>query len=527
MPAARVNVVTKFEEAELVNLDKCWTLEAAIRRMSWTMWACSKFRKRDCGAELGWVTFRGKAENHLIRVQQEAVRVKLAAGKLISLRAEVVSVEGMFQQVELVVTAGRLGDKLLVGYDKAKLPILEADCKLAVLFMSQAHGVDHGGVDRTLQRSRNHVWIVHGRRLSKMVVNNCYTCRVANKTAQTQSMGAVHDNRVCPTAVFDWTAVDLFGPLAIRDTVKRRVTSKCWGVVFCCTTSSAVHIEVSESYSADSLLQCFKRFINMRGSPRNITSDPGSQVIAAAEVMKSWDYAKIAEWAGRRCITWHKIPVNSQHFNGCAEAMVKVVKKQLGILMHGRIFTKGEMDTFSDVMQIINSRPLVGRAGSDPGESNPITPNHLLMGRATLEVPVMQFEEGSSLTRRVAFIESIKREFWSKWVTQVFPRLLPSYRWHKEQRNVAVGDVVLLTKESELSNSYRLAVVKEVTVDADGRVRKVLAGYKNVDGGVEYKRAGYKEYTTERAIHGIVVVVPVEQQLEAADLGPRPLGNMH
>ena len=521
-PAARICHVQVTEQEKLFTLSKFRTLEGALRRIAGVAAALPKLLKaKEVVSSVD--ELRLVAEHWLVRQHQASVRVGLSKGDYTTLRAELVCMKGLFREVEIVVTAGRLGDKLLVGYDKAQLPILEATSELARLYMLEAHETDHGGVDRTLQRSRNKVWIIHGRKLSKKIVTSCYTCKVANKSVQGQSMAPVHENRVCPTAIFDWTAVDLFGPLSIRDTVKRRVTAKCWGVIFCCTTTSAVHIEVTESYNTDTLLQSMKRFINTRGAPRHMISDPGSQVIAAAEITKTWCYDKITEWAGQRRITWHRIPANSQHYNGCAEAMVKLVKKQLDILMHSRNFTKGEMDTlFSDVAQIINSRPLVKRAGSDPGECNPITPNHLMLGRATVEVPVMNFEENSSLTKRVAFIERVKREFWTKWITQVFPQLLHSYKWNRQHRNVMVGDVVLIKKDSELSNSYRLGVVKEAVPGADGKVRKAVVAYRLVDGGENYRSGGYKEHTTERAVHGLVVVVPVDLQPDSSGPGPRP-----
>ena len=50
--------------------------------------------------------------------------------------------------------------------------------------------------------------------------------------------------------------------------------------------------------------------------------------------------------------------------------------------------------------------------------------------------------------------------------------------------------------------------------------------YKNVDEGPVYHRKGYKEKVTERSVHNLVVVQPVDwtlEVLETADRhGPRP-----
>ena len=56
--------------------------------------------------------------------------------------------------------------------------------------------------------------------------------------------------------------------------------------------------------------------------------------------------------------------------------------------------------------------------------------------------------------------------------------LLPRQKWFHEQRNVRVGDVVLVQYEGKCRPAtYRLAVVIDVEVDADGLVRTVSVEY--------------------------------------------------
>jgi hypothetical protein len=50
-----------------------------------------------------------------------------------------------------------------------------------------------------------------------------------------------------PQPGFYTTAVDLFGPLKYKDMVRKRITDKGWGIIFVCTASSAVHLELTES----------------------------------------------------------------------------------------------------------------------------------------------------------------------------------------------------------------------------------------------------------------------------------------
>jgi hypothetical protein len=58
--------------------------------------------------------------------------------------------------------------------------------------------------------------------------------------------------------------------------------------------------------------------------------------------------------------------------------------------------------------------------------------------------------------------------------------------------------------KNEIQSTYRLARVQDVRVEKDGLVRTVL---------LKYKLPGEKTFrTVDRAVHGISVIVPVEEQ---------------
>jgi Family of unknown function (DUF5641) len=192
-----------------------------------------------------------------------------------------------------------------------------------------------------------------------------------------------------------------------------------------------------------------------------------------------------------------------------AESMVKVTKTQLTEMLRERTCTKGELDTLmSDVMYLVNSRPLMLKAGSDPWSGGPITPLHLLGGRASIHVPVLGLDERPTLTKRMRFIEQLKEEFWRKWFHQVFEHLIPCQKWRTEHRNVMVGDVVLMRDAGTLQEKYKLARVKEVMPGEDGKVRKVILVYKNIGSDKAVQEAKFKE--TERSVHNLVVIVPAD-----------------
>jgi hypothetical protein len=462
------------------------------------------------------------AEIFLMKDSQQGLWSKLKKGELDSLMPRVITGQDpRGVEYKMIVISGRGEECLRVGYDKPELPILECTSPLAKLIMQDYHNVDHAGLDRTVQRTRHVAWIIRAKALAKVVKNNCFTCKIRSKVLQQQIMAPLPASRLPPAPVFDSTAVDLFGPIKIKDTVRGRVTGKCWGVLFCCTVTSAIHLEVSEDYSCDSFLLCLRRFVSLRGTPSRIQSDPGDQLLAAAKELGKWDFRKVTEWATGQRIEWHVIPVASQHFNGVAESMIRVTKVQLTALLKDRRCTKGELDTvLSEVAYIVNSRPLMVKAGEDPWAGGPITPLHLLGGRATIGIPSVQCEDKPSLTKRLRFLESLKEEFWNKWFLQVFPKLIPCQKWRTKFRDVQVGDIVLVKEASLVQKSYMLARVKEVKAGEDGHIRRVILEYKNVDSHTDLKKAKFKE--TERSIHSLVVIVPAdwtEEDVEKAVRG--------
>ena len=527
IPAARTVLATRTRVC-LLDLEKYSSLIFVKRVLATVFYFLSKMKllKRLVPDKNKVDHFISDAENYLLENAQTQVLIDYKDGKLVSLFPKTKAVQVLGRSTEVLVTSGRLGGAMAVGYDKDELPILPYNAHISRLYMYDGHAVDHSGTDRTLWRSRTQVWILRGRRLAEKVRNDCFKCRLRSRNLEKQIMAPLPESRIPPAPVFYNTAVDLFGPIEVRDTVKRRVKKKCWGVLFCCTVTSAIHLECSEDYSCDGFLLCLRRFFNIRGTPGRIQSDPGSQLMAAAVELGKWDFSKIQDWTSGQKTKWEFVPTNSQHFNGCAEALIKSTKKQLEESVKSTLFTKGELDTFlSDVMYIVNSRPLMKKAGQDPLDGGPITPLHLIGGRSTKDIPSISLDYNPSLTRRLKFIEDTTNEFWKKWFTQVFHNLVPCYKWRREYRDVQVGDVVLMRDSNVFKREYKLGRIKETFPGTDGHVRRVVIQYKNLaetgrDLGraeTDLRRARFME--TERSIHNIAVIVPVdwtEQNIEAA-----------
>jgi hypothetical protein len=261
--------------------------------------------------------------------------------------------------------------------------------------------------------------------------------------------------------------------------VNKRSTGKAWGVIFVCTSTSLAHMEIAETYSTESFLMAVRRFMALHGAPKRFQSDQGTQLVAASKQLATWDWTAVHELAEREGAEWHILPTGGQHHNGQAERLIGLLKRCLESTLNSRRLTLGELSTVvAEAVQAVNSRPIAKNTG-DPETGGPITPLHLQLGRATVEVPKMKFEEAPRLTQRLQFIEEAKRQFWKKWMQQVFSGRMLSHKWTKTMRNVAVGDIVYVAKAENDDPTYKLGQIVEACPGEDRCVRTVRVQYTN------------------------------------------------
>ena len=159
---------------------------------------------------------------------------------------------------------------------------------------------------------------------------------------------------------------------------------------------------------------------------------------------------------------------------------------------------------FFEVATLVNSRPIGVVTGSDATQPAPITPNHLILGRATNEVVDGALDTSLNVNKRLQFLQTLVGEWWKKWYESVLPTLVPSYKWLQRHRNVRVGDICLTKYKNELKGNYRLGKVKSVKKGSDTLVRTVTLIYKNPT------EKTFRE--VDRPVHGIAVIVPIEEQ---------------
>ena len=106
--------------------------------------------------------------------------------------------------------------------------------------------------------------------------------------------------------------------------------------------------------------------------------------------------------------------------------------------------------------------------------------------------------------RRVQYLVN---QFWSRWRSEYVQNLQSRSKWLKPQRDLRIGDIVVIKDELLHRNGWRLGRVSEVKRSADSHVRSVflIVGDRDLD---KYGKRVNKVVRLERPVHKLVLLIP-------------------
>ncbi|KAJ8278530.1 hypothetical protein GJAV_G00088610 [Gymnothorax javanicus] len=218
-------------------------------------------------------------------------------------------------------------------------------------------------------------------------------------------------------------------------------------------------------------------------SPSYLTA-PGSQLwtnfVGAKPVLKelcqfldSLDRYAVEETSAQNGTDWHwKIqPADSPHRNGSA---VRIVKKAFQSLGRDLGLSYSELQTTLQLAaNLSNERPIDARVQSHEDTVQYITPNALLLGRASSSGDWKTFDFTSYPYKRLQEMQHQVNKFWRSWSQLAGPNLFVRSKWHTTQRNVSVGDIVWLCDQNALRGHFKLGRVINVNPDSKSIARDV------------------------------------------------------
>ena len=390
----------------------------------------------------------------------------------------------------LLCVGGRLGHSLYVSPLQAQPPILCASDHLTVLLFQYYHQAEgHCGPTALLARLSRCVYVVSARRLARSVCASCVTCRKRAPKPMAQQMADLPAHRVNPAPTFLNTGLDYAGPIKVKRGNPRRPTMlKGYLAIFVCLATKAIHIEVVSDQSTPTLIAALKRFCAIRGLPRNIYTDNGSNFIGARHCLHdlylflqlpSTSEALRSSLMEDR-VAWHTIPQRAPHFGGIWEAAVKSSKHHLQRIVGGIPLYFEELVTIChQISACLNSRPYLAIDCQESGGDLPLTPGHFLIGRPLRAYPEEPEEADLSHTNRWMLCKALVQEFWDCWSKSYLSSLQRRNKWTKPTPNISVGDLVMMLDETDPSKNpqkkriitWKMGLVTSVHPGKDGLVR--------------------------------------------------------
>ncbi len=250
---------------------------------------------------------------------------------------------------------------------------------------------------------------------------------------------------------------------------------KRYGVLFTCLIVRAIHIEVASSLDTESFINALRRFVARRGHPEEIRSDNGENFVKGErelrQMVNDWNQTQIHEFPLQRNVKWTFNPPAGSHHGGVWERCIRTVRKVILATLKEQQLDDESLNTLMcEVESVVNGRPIT-KLSDDPRDSEPLTPNHLLLLRSGSNVPPGIFcAQDSYGRRRWRQVQYMANLFWRRWLKEYLPSLQQRQKWSIPQRNFVVNDMVLVLDESRPRNNWPLGRVIVVYTNAGDKL---------------------------------------------------------
>ena len=399
-------------------------------------------------------------------------------------------------------TQGRMGRSAMVKMlGHPELIVLARQGRLATLVMTAAHAEDHrlGPGDAVYRTVRMGYWILEAKRLAEGIIKSCGHCKAMKATMQAQRMGDLPDQIfTIPIRPFSHITLDFAGAIPVKGDVNQRAVRKSYPLLLVCMNTGSLHIQLARDMSTDTFLTQLAHFFALRGQSSYIYSDMGSNIVSAGSKLAgsklpptkepelgerpTLDWTEIKRRTSGSGIQWTHAPAQAQWRDGRSEAMVKCLKHTLGHMnVNGDMYFSELACVLARAADTINNRPLgVRHHSKEAPDICVVTPNLLLQGSRTCQAAQHDGDfakDMANLSLRLGMLEQSFEEWWNRWITAVWPSLVPYRKWKTKYRNVRVDDLVLVQYSKKYGKpEFRRGIVLKVFPDEKEVVRTVVVG---------------------------------------------------
>ena len=173
------------------------------------------------------------------------------------------------------------------------------------------------------------------------------------------------------------TGVDIAGPLYVQSP---RESCKVYICLFTCGITRAIHLELTEDFTATSFLRPFRRFTSRRGLPSMMMSDNAKTFKAASkEITNIKRSPQVKQYLINRKVDWEFIVEKAPWWGGFWERLVRSVKNCIRKMVGCSTLNFEEWRTLLiEVEATLNNRPLTYLYDDENGVSYTLTPASLI-----------------------------------------------------------------------------------------------------------------------------------------------------
>lgn len=521
-----IAVMPKINISAVVDISRFSSLSTLVKVTARIMSMCPKL-PRQLASVLVYPTY--KAYKSALKIWIYSAQRDNSTGKSIVQKTEAGDLRNLVPVVDddgIIRVRGRVFSK-----EELSEPILlPQNHRLSKLIVREIHELNHDGLSTVATKVRKLYWIIGVHKVAKAVSSRCAECKKDKQVTVKQIMSDLPRQRLEIAKPFQYCALDLFGPYELRIPCKatrsRKFTDEKfgYGIIFNCLYSRAVYIDLARGYDVDGFLLVYRRFQTIHGDCDILYSDCGSQLTAAdkilhADTFEKWDKNTLLAHGVKTGTEWKFSAPDAPWQNGLSESLIRGVKRSLRLTV-GTDHPKLAFDEFQTVLfeiaNVLNERP-IGRHPTSPDECDYLKPNDLLLGRCSDRIRSGPWEFSSSCKRkRFLLVQEVIDDWHKRWYRDYFPTLVPKKIWHTQNRDIEIGDIVLVQDSNVIRGQWTLAQVCNKHVSADGKVRNVDVRYKvhpSTEPASVY--AGSKDKIMKRAVQRLVVILPVEGDVES------------
>ena len=373
-----------------------------------------------------------------------------------------------------------------------KVPVLDKFSPVAVSIANHLHfnKIKHKGVETTHRIALQHVRILGGRSLFKMIRDECAFCQKLLLRHIKQIMGPLSNQQLSISPIFYFTLIDAWGPLKAfvppyqRATRTGDRTHDLYMLVFACAATGMINCQMMEGgKNVACVLDAMNRFFNEAVVPRVCYIDKDAAIMKVLTEAQLEVVSNDGVISRQRGIMFETCSAQGHNAHGRIEARIKMIQE---------VFNRSEMRNFKlhslgwqtfakAVEHEINSIPL-GYLQHQDGMApmlRVITPNFLKLNAAANRSPKDLFTLPSSGQDLMSRVEEAYKLFFRIWNNDYVPLISKRQKWHEGDEDLVAEDIVYFKlKDSVLGSKWLIGKVEDIILSKDGKVRKIIVGYK-------------------------------------------------